>query len=363
MLGIQASALSLGSRGAVFSNGSGLTATYVGYGDAAGKITGDAAFTRVAGGASALVVDSALDATATFGNASIGFATGGTAGTAYWFQRGIASPQTNYCLSQANSTTVLNATTLLFRIGNVTKGTLLTGSMTFASGVPVTISDNTASSSSTTGALIVSGGGGFAGQITCAASIIGGGTGVFSSTAGRTTASGNGQVAFWRSGGTIGTAGDCVLQADPGVTAAAFVFRAGPTTPITIATLSPAVVAGTTPALAMVGLSTITGGVTDGYNGSLRLTPTYDAGSALTVTRHDYIDLNGVALTGAGPAALTDAAVFRFDAAIGTHKATASNAAVAVTLGSTGPTGSTAGAPQGWIKINVNGTLRYIPCW
>ena len=39
------------------------------------------------------------------------------------------------------------------------------------------------------------------------------------------------------------------------------------------------------------------------------------------------------------------------------------NAAVAVTLGSTGPTGSTAGAPQGWMRIDINGTDRYMPFW
>ncbi len=40
-----------------------------------------------------------------------------------------------------------------------------------------------------------------------------------------------------------------------------------------------------------------------------------------------------------------------------------SNAAVAVTLGSTGPTGSTSGAPQGWMRIDINGTDRYMPFW
>ena len=39
------------------------------------------------------------------------------------------------------------------------------------------------------------------------------------------------------------------------------------------------------------------------------------------------------------------------------------NAAVATTLGSVGPTGSTAGNPQGWIRINIAGTDRYMPYW
>ncbi len=37
-------------------------------------------------------------------------------------------------------------------------------------------------------------------------------------------------------------------------------------------------------------------------------------------------------------------------------------AAVAVTLG-LGPTGSTAGTPQGWMRIDIAGTDRYIPFW
>lgn len=39
------------------------------------------------------------------------------------------------------------------------------------------------------------------------------------------------------------------------------------------------------------------------------------------------------------------------------------NAAVATTLGSVGPTGSTAGDPQGWVRVSINGTDRFIPYW
>lgn len=39
------------------------------------------------------------------------------------------------------------------------------------------------------------------------------------------------------------------------------------------------------------------------------------------------------------------------------------NAAVATTLGSVGPTGSTAGNPQGWLRVSINGTDRFIPYW
>lgn len=41
----------------------------------------------------------------------------------------------------------------------------------------------------------------------------------------------------------------------------------------------------------------------------------------------------------------------------------AANGSVATTLGSVGPTGATAGNPQGWMRISVNGTDRYIPYW
>ncbi len=127
-------------------------------------------------------------------------------------------------------------------------------------------------------------------------------------------------------------------------------------------TFSGSAAAGTTPALAAVGTSTITGGVTDGYNGSLRLTATYDAATVQTVTRHNYFDIPNVLLTGGGPAALTDACVFRFNAAAGTHAALAADGIVAVTFTGVGPTGAQL-TIQGWMKINVNGTLRYVPFW
>lgn len=79
---------------------------------------------------------------------------------------------------------------------------------------------------------------------------------------------------------------------------------------------------------------------------------------AFTVTRLAYLEL----IQPTGAATVTDAPVFSFNAAVGTHKALASSAAVAVTIGS-GPTGSTAGNPLGWMKVNVNGTLRYVPFW
>lgn len=45
------------------------------------------------------------------------------------------------------------------------------------------------------------------------------------------------------------------------------------------------------------------------------------------------------------------------------YTAGTANGSVATTLGSTGPVGSTAGAPQGWMRVNVAGVDRFIPYW
>jgi hypothetical protein len=49
---------------------------------------------------------------------------------------------------------------------------------------------------------------------------------------------------------------------------------------------------------------------------------------------------------------ITDACVFRFDAAAGTHAA----------LGAAS-TKTTPGTVQGWLKVNVNGTVMYSPLY
>lgn len=92
---------------------------------------------------------------------------------------------------------------------------------------------------------------------------------------------------------------------------------------------------------------TITGAVTDGYTAAIRLSPTYDAATAQTVDRHNYIDLEDVLVTGVGPAAVTDAFVFRFNAALGTHKATTN-------------VDKSGNAVLGTIKVNVNGTKGHL---
>ncbi len=97
---------------------------------------------------------------------------------------------------------------------------------------------------------------------------------------------------------------------------------------------------------------TITGAVTDAYTAGVSLTPTYTAATAQTVTRHNYINLANPVLSGAGPASLTDGAVFRFDAAAGTHKAV-----------DAGTTKVTPGGVDAWVKVNINGTIYYMPAY
>jgi hypothetical protein len=90
--------------------------------------------------------------------------------------------------------------------------------------------------------------------------------------------------------------------------------------------------------------------IADGYSAGLRLDPGYTA--AFTVTRHNYIDVQDVSV--AAGAAVTNAAVMRFDAAIGTHKALP---AAFQTTDSNGDTTNWAGG----LIINVLGTLYKIP--
>jgi hypothetical protein len=80
--------------------------------------------------------------------------------------------------------------------------------------------------------------------------------------------------------------------------------------------------------------------------------------NSFSCTHYSFIELD----TPTGSSTITDAPVFYFNNVPGTHKSLAANAAVAVTLGA-GPTGSTAGNPQGWMRISVNGTVRFIPFW
>lgn len=117
-------------------------------------------------------------------------------------------------------------------------------------------------------------------------------------------------------------------------------------------TINDTLAAATNPLLLGVATDVITGAVTDAFTGGLRLTPTINAATAQTVTRYNYIDVNTPTLGGVGPAAVTDAAVFRFNANAGTHKAV-----------DAGTTKTSPGTVTQWVKINVNGTLAYIPSY
>mgnify|MGYP003134831215 CR=1 FL=1 len=86
----------------------------------------------------------------------------------------------------------------------------------------------------------------------------------------------------------------------------------------------------------------------DGYVSSMSIDPLYSGN--YTLTRHNYIKLEQPQLLGS--AAITDACVFSFDANKGTHKA--------IDSGSAHPDIDTADA---WMKININGTVHYIPCY
>lgn len=97
---------------------------------------------------------------------------------------------------------------------------------------------------------------------------------------------------------------------------------------------------------------TIAGTVADGLAASIIHAPTYTAATAQTVTRHNYMKFVQPVLTGAGPAALTDACFAWFDAAAGTHKAVDSSS-----------TKVTVGAVDAWVKINVNGSVMFMPAY
>lgn len=95
-----------------------------------------------------------------------------------------------------------------------------------------------------------------------------------------------------------------------------------------------------------VGVKSITDNLTDGYAAAIRFDPYYNCSVAgKTVTRGTYMDFTRPVLGGANPPSLTDMTVFRFGAAAGTHEAIDTS----TMLG------------DGWVKINVNGAVNYVP--
>jgi hypothetical protein len=94
---------------------------------------------------------------------------------------------------------------------------------------------------------------------------------------------------------------------------------------------------------------TLTGGTTvDGYSGAIGMTPVY-TGSSQTLTRHNYFDIQRPTLTSV---TLTDACLFRFPAGAGTHEAVDGSS-----------TKTSPGSVDAWVKINLNGTVAYIPAY
>jgi hypothetical protein len=93
------------------------------------------------------------------------------------------------------------------------------------------------------------------------------------------------------------------------------------------------------------GLQTLTITPTDDFDGTIT-----NIQISLFVTRHNYIMMNNPVLE--GTATLTDACAIRFDAAAGTHKAVDS-----------GTTKTSPGTVDAWVKVNVNGTIHYLPAY
>ena len=101
------------------------------------------------------------------------------------------------------------------------------------------------------------------------------------------------------------------------------------------------------PSLFITGNYTLTEDIDDSGSGGVILYGLYSG--SYTATRHNYIQLNNL---GAAGATITDACVFRFNQNAGTHKA--------VDSGSAHPDIDTTDA---WIKVNINDTIHYIPCY
>ena len=104
---------------------------------------------------------------------------------------------------------------------------------------------------------------------------------------------------------------------------------------------------GSTPAtiLELEETNVLSAGVSDGYSSTLTLDPAYSASTPVTVTRHNYIDMQNP--DGGANVTITDAAIIRLDAALGTHKATTN-------LDKTGNT------KAGTLKINCNGVIYHL---
>jgi hypothetical protein len=124
-----------------------------------------------------------------------------------------------------------------------------------------------------------------------------------------------------------------VASGTGGTVTVASISGGGGTGPVTAVTVSAGGL-GYTPTAGLI--------TTGGFGTGCKIT--VSTVTARTITRHNYIDINDITLTYG--AAVPNATVFRFDANAGTHKAVDSASGFAT---------------AGWIKVNLNGTLTYIP--
>lgn len=237
------------------------------------------------------------------------------------------------------------------------------GALTFAR--PTRVTDTTASSSTSTGALVVgsgsNGGLGVAGDIYGGATLNIAGNGTFSSSSPfvTLTASGNagellrftansGTVRNWAIAHNFITAGN--LEFIPSAANGNTTFS---TVAMTLYGTSGNATVGDTGdqgCIVNIGRVRTLGASLGSVVDPLYLQPKFTAASAFSVARAGYIYL--ASPSAAGSASVTDACVVYFDAAAGTHKALD---------GST--TKTTPGAVSAWVKVDVQGTLYYIPAY
>ncbi len=162
--------------------------------------------------------------------------------------------------------------------------------------------------------------------------------------------------------GAVATNGNGLVQLGSGTTIAfgiawgtdCFMYRTG-TTAITLDAATAVTFTGNgifngittaTSCVQLTATATLAASPADAYLAGASFAPTYNG--AFTVTRHNYLQI----LQPAGSSTITDACVFRFDAAPGTHKAVDS-----------GTTKTSPGTVSAWIKHNINGTIYYEPLY
>lgn len=156
----------------------------------------------------------------------------------------------------------------------------------------------------------------------------GGSLGYFGSPASGTVGLYDGSLSAILSGTTS------LLTLPGGLTAAGQIVSSYSTTPSSNAAIS------------AIGTATLTVSISDGFLSGFAFSPTYNG--AFTVTRHNYINMPSPS----GTSTVTDACVIRFPAAAGTHKAVD---------GAT--TKASPGSVDAWVKININGTIHYLPAY